>query len=82
MTTPTVLVLDVTVPLQNFVRDSQLVLPAGTKSKLVGFTDPDPFTPEKKQLKITYKFQRKRHIVILDDEEAVELPQREHLADL
>ncbi|RHW71355.1 chaperone protein DNAj [Trypanosoma brucei equiperdum] len=76
-----VLVLDVTVPLQNFVRDSQLVLPEGSKSKLVGFTDPDPFTRERKQLKIVYRFQRRRHVVILDDEDIVRLPQREHLVE-
>ncbi|EKG06570.1 chaperone DNAJ protein, putative [Trypanosoma cruzi] len=76
-----VLVLDVTVPLQNFVRDSQLVLPEGSKSKLVGFTDPDPFTEEEKELKIVYWFQRRRHVVTLTDSEPVELPRREHLME-
>ncbi|EKF38747.1 chaperone DNAJ protein, putative [Trypanosoma cruzi marinkellei] len=76
-----ILVLDVTVPLQNFVRDSQLVLPEGSKSKLVGFTDPDPFTEEEKELKIVYWFQHRRHAVTLTDSEAVELPRREHLME-
>ncbi|ESL05163.1 hypothetical protein TRSC58_07213 [Trypanosoma rangeli SC58] len=76
-----ILLLDVTVPLQNFVRDSRLLLPAGSKSKLVGFTDPDPFTEEEKELKIVYWFQRRRHAVTLRDDEPVELPQRKHLVD-
>ncbi|RNF14956.1 putative chaperone DNAJ protein [Trypanosoma conorhini] len=76
-----ILVLDVTVALQNFVRDSKLLLPAGTKSKLVGFTDPDPFTDEKKELKIVYRFQHRRHAVTFKDDEPVELPRREHLVE-
>ncbi|EPY18702.1 chaperone protein DNAJ [Strigomonas culicis] len=73
------LALDVTIALQNLVRDSALSLPGGTKSKLVGFCDPDPYTPEKKELKITYWFQKKRHVVVYNDEDEVILPQRDHL---
>ncbi|KAH9598678.1 DnaJ-like protein C11 [Trypanosoma melophagium] len=75
------LVLDVTVALQNFVHDSQLSLPGGSKSRLAGFADPDPFTSEKKELKIVYWFRHKRHVVVVNDEDAVQLPQREHLVD-
>ncbi|KEG07677.1 chaperone DNAJ protein [Trypanosoma grayi] len=76
-----IVVLDVTAALQNFVQDSKLVLPRGSKSKLVGFTDPDPFTAERKELVIVYWFQRKRHTVTVSDEDEVELPRREHLID-
>nr|CCC91270.1 unnamed protein product [Trypanosoma congolense IL3000] len=77
-----VLVLDVTVPLQCLVRDSQLTLPEGPKDKIVGFTDTDPFTDERKHLKIVYRFQHRRHMVVVSDGEAVRLPQREHLMDV
>lgn len=71
--------LDVSVPLQNLVRDSALTLPAGTKATLTGFYDPDPYTAEKKQLKIVYLFRGKRHVIVLNDEDEVLIPQREHL---
>ncbi|EPY19938.1 chaperone protein DNAJ [Angomonas deanei] len=76
------LTIDVTLALQNMVRDSALILPAGSKSKLVGFCDPDPYTPEAKQLKIVYWFNKKRHAVIFNDEDSVVLPQRDHLVAL
>lgn len=70
--------IDVSIALQNLVRDSALVLPGGTKCTLVGFCDPDPHTPELKQLKVTYWFRKKKHTAVFDDDEAVVLPQREH----
>ncbi|KPA86836.1 putative mitochondrial chaperone protein DNAj [Leptomonas pyrrhocoris] len=73
------LVIDVTIAVQNLVRDSALTLPAGTKSTLVGFCDPDPYTPEQKSLKVVYWFRKRKHTAIFADDEAVELPQREHL---
>jgi curved DNA-binding protein CbpA len=73
------LFIDVTIAVQNMVRDSALTLPAGTKSTLVGFCDPDPYTPEQKTLKIVYWFRKRKHTAIFADEDEVELPQREHL---
>lgn len=78
---PIPLSIDVTIALQNLVRESALVLPEGTKSVLVGFCDPDPYTPERKQLKVAYWFRKKRHVVIIDDDMPLELPQREHLVE-
>eukprot|EP00796_Vickermania_ingenoplastis_P012907 gene12909-8766_t len=68
--------LDVTVPLQSLVRDSTLNLPAGTKATLPGFYDPDPYTDERKQLKIIYLFRGKQHMVVLNDEDELLIPQR------
>ncbi|KPI87229.1 hypothetical protein ABL78_3699 [Leptomonas seymouri] len=73
------LFIDVTIAVQNLVRDSALSLPAGTKSTLVGFCDPDPYTPEQKSLKIVYWFRKRKHVAIFADDVEVELPQREHL---
>lgn len=75
---PIPLSIDVTLAVQNLVRDSALTLPAGTKSTLVGFCDPDPFTPEAKSLKVVYWFRKRKHTAIFADDEEVELPQREH----
>ncbi|KAG5476397.1 hypothetical protein LSCM1_04100 [Leishmania martiniquensis] len=76
---PIPLSIDVTIAVQNLVRDSALTLPAGTKSSLVGFCNPDPYTPELQKLKIVYWFRKRKHMAVFDDEEEVELPQREHL---
>lgn len=74
--------IDVTIPLQSLVSHSTLTLPAGTKSKLPGFYDPDPYTPELKELKIEYLFREKRHVVILNDDDEVLIPQHEHLMEV
>ncbi|CAJ1989679.1 J31 / DnaJ domain-containing protein / JDP31 [Leishmania donovani] len=71
--------IDVTIAMQNLVRDSALTLPAGTKSSLVGFCNPDPYTPELQNLKIVYWFRKRKHMAVFKDDEEVELPQREHL---
>ncbi|CBZ27913.1 conserved hypothetical protein [Leishmania mexicana MHOM/GT/2001/U1103] len=71
--------IDVTIAIQNLVRDSALTLPAGTKSSLVGFCNPDPYTPELQSLKIVYWFRKRKHMAVFKDDEEVELPQREHL---
>ncbi|KAI5685484.1 DnaJ domain [Leishmania braziliensis] len=71
--------IDVTIAVQNLVRDSALTLPAGTKSSLVGFCNPDPYTPECQKLKIVYWFRKRKHIAVFNDDEGVDLPQREHL---
>ncbi|GET89454.1 hypothetical protein, conserved [Leishmania tarentolae] len=76
---PIPLSIDVTIAVQNLVRDSALSLPAGTKSSLVGFCNPDPYTPELQKLKIVYWFRKRKHMAVFDDDEEVELPQREHL---
>ncbi|KAG5476670.1 hypothetical protein CUR178_03843 [Leishmania enriettii] len=76
---PIPLSIDVTIAIQNLVRDSALTLPAGTKSSLVGFCNPDPYTPELQKLKIVYWFRKRKHMAVFNDDEEVELPQREHL---
>lgn len=75
------LTLDVTIALQNLVRESALTLPASTKSDLPGFYDTDPYTAEKKMLKIIYFFRGKRHVMVANDEDEVLLPQRDHLEE-
>ncbi|KAG5501849.1 hypothetical protein JKF63_04119 [Porcisia hertigi] len=76
---PIPLSIDVTIAVQNLVRDSALTLPAATKSSLVGFCNPDPYTPERQKLKIVYWFRKRKHMAVFNDDEEVELPQREHL---
>lgn len=73
--------LDVTSALQLLVRNSALTLPAGTKTNLTGFYNPDPYTPEKKMLKIIYSYRNQRHVVVLNDEDEVVLPQQCHRED-
>jgi len=64
--------IDVTVPLQNLVEDSKLILHVGSKSILLGFYD--PCVGEDKQLYIRYLFKDKLHEVTIDDAEAIGLP--------
>lgn len=70
--------IDVTIALQLLVRNSALTLPAGTKAHLTGFYDPDPYTAEKKMLKIIYLYRNQRHVVVFNDEDEGILPQRSH----
>ncbi|KAJ1911570.1 hypothetical protein IWQ60_010074, partial [Tieghemiomyces parasiticus] len=59
-------VVDVTVPLQYLVNHSKLVLPGNaTKADLVGFFD--PCFGRRKQLRVTYRFNRQLHTVTIDD---------------
>nr|CAB3238828.1 dnaJ homolog subfamily C member 11 [Phallusia mammillata] len=70
-------VVDVTVPLQNLVENSNLQLPVGiTKSGLPGFYDPCPGSDKK--LKIVYKFRGGLHQVVVNDHESVRIPLKSH----
>ncbi|KAF9916096.1 hypothetical protein BX616_004629 [Lobosporangium transversale] len=72
------LVVDVTIPVQALVNNSQLIMPAGhSKSHILGFYD--PCLGEKKQLKIRYEFQRRMHEVVVTDLASVAAPVRSHL---
>lgn len=66
-------VIDVTIPLQYLVEDSQLHLhESSSKSHLLGFFDPCP--GEEKKLYIKYLFKDKLHEVTISDTEAIGLP--------
>lgn len=65
-------ILDVTVPVQCLVRDSRLDLHETTKVNIPGFYDPAP--GEDKTLLIRYLFQNREHQVIIQDNEAIQLP--------
>ena len=67
-------VVDVTVPLQALVSNSQLHVHATSKASILGFFDPCPGEP--KQLRIRYVFRKTMHEVTVDDDEAVALPMR------
>ncbi|KDR72591.1 hypothetical protein GALMADRAFT_252737 [Galerina marginata CBS 339.88] len=71
------LFLDITVPLQALVRNSQLHIPGGTsKAALQGFSDPAPFTA--KLLRIRYLFRGLVHYAEIPDYMPVVLPLAEH----
>jgi len=71
-------VIDVRIPVQALVHDSQLTIPGGySKSNIMGFYD--PCMGERKQLKIKYQFQRKLHSVTVDDTAPVACPLRSHI---
>jgi len=67
-------IIDVTIPLQYLVEDSQLHLEPTPKANLLGFYDPCP--GEDKQLYIRYLFQDKLHQVTVQDWEALGIPKR------
>ncbi len=69
--------LDVTVPLQVAVFESQLLLPGGTKSSLIGFYDVAVGQP--KILRIEYLFRGATHLAIIADLDPIVLPLRRHL---
>ncbi|KAF9482704.1 DnaJ-domain-containing protein [Pholiota conissans] len=69
--------LDVTIPLQALVRNSQLHIPGGdTKAALQGFSDPAPFAS--KSLRIRYLFHGRVHYAEIPDFLPVVLPLAEH----
>ncbi|KAI8614790.1 hypothetical protein BC830DRAFT_353900 [Chytriomyces sp. MP71] len=69
--------IDVTVPVQALVFNSQLYISGNhSKAHIVGFYD--PCLGEAKKLRITYKFQGKLHQVEVDDLHAVAAPLRAH----
>jgi DnaJ family protein C protein 11 len=72
--------IDVRIPLQVLVQNSQLVIPGGrSKSGLLGFYDPCPGQP--KQLTLEYEFGTRQHRITYADRDAVTLPLRLHLVD-
>jgi DnaJ family protein C protein 11 len=66
------IIIDVTIPLQYLVEDSQLHLHDGSKAHLLGFYD--PCIGEDKQLYIRYLFHDKLHEVTIDDSDVLGLP--------
>eukprot|EP00053_Salpingoeca_punica_P012637 m.113383 g.113383 ORF g.113383 m.113383 type:complete len:552 (-) comp15998_c0_seq1:208-1863(-) len=68
--------VDVTIPLQCLVKDSQLRLHASSKASIVGFYDPCPDEP--KQLRVRYEFKGNLHEVTIDDHEELKIPLRKH----
>ncbi|XP_052873163.1 dnaJ homolog subfamily C member 11 [Anopheles cruzii] len=65
-------VIDVRIPLQCLVKDSQLTLYTSSKSELPGFYD--PCFGEEKQLKIDYEYRNSAHSSVFGDAEEVHLP--------
>ncbi|KJE95867.1 DnaJ domain-containing protein [Capsaspora owczarzaki ATCC 30864] len=70
-------VIDVTLPLQSHVKDSELHLHEGSKANMLGFYD--PCIGETKHLYISYKFKELMHEVLIPDEEPLSIPKRSHL---
>ncbi|CAG8442147.1 2692_t:CDS:10 [Ambispora gerdemannii] len=71
-------IVDVTIPVQALVNDSQMTIPGGrSKSSIMGFYD--PCMGEPKQLKIKYMFKRKIHEIIIDDLAPLACPLRSHI---
>ncbi|XJO71805.1 hypothetical protein BDV3_001255 [Batrachochytrium dendrobatidis] len=67
--------IDVTIPVQALVQNSQLHISAGyAKHNIIGFWD--PCLGKKKRLRITYQFQGRVHQVEVDDKAAVAGPLR------
>ncbi|CDZ98500.1 Molecular chaperone (DnaJ superfamily) [Phaffia rhodozyma] len=69
--------IDVSIPLQALITDSQLVIPRSkTKAGLLGFWD--PCLGAKKSLRVRYLFKGRLHEVVIKDREPLVLPLREH----
>jgi hypothetical protein len=64
--------IDVTVPLQFLVENSQCHLHAQSKASLVGFYDPCP--GEDKHLEVIYLFRNKLHRCVINDLEPLRIP--------
>ncbi|CAG0913349.1 unnamed protein product [Notodromas monacha] len=64
--------VDVTIPLQCLVKDSQLVSITSSKAQLPGFYD--PCVGGRKALEIEYTFRNKPHKVFVEDNQRIRLP--------
>ncbi|XP_050429848.1 dnaJ homolog subfamily C member 11 [Adelges cooleyi] len=72
-------IIDVTVPLQCLVKDSQLILHTTTKSQLPGFYD--PCIGEDKVLSVKYMYRDLDYEIIINDSESLRIPRpRPHLS--
>lgn len=65
-------VIDVKIPMQCLVKDSQLIIHTEFKSELAGFYD--PCIGEEKFLKIEYKYKDECKTVTFSEKEEVKLP--------
>lgn len=69
--------IDVTVPFQSMVKNSQLVVPAGTQlAELPGFYD--PCIGVDKEVNIVYEFRHQLHSVTVSEKECIMIPKEEH----
>jgi len=72
--------IDVTIPIQIVVQNSQLRLPEGTKEGMFGFFN--PFITEsglnEKKLSVSYLFHNQMHFVLIHDNEPLSIPLRAH----
>jgi DnaJ family protein C protein 11 len=69
--------VDVTLPLQYMVQNSQLQVPSGTtKSALIGFYDPVP--DEEKWIEVIYLYRHNTQRVLVSDHEALRMPVKSH----
>jgi len=74
------LTLDVAIPLQAIIRNSQLYVASGQcKSGIQGFSDPAPFA--RKELHVRYLFRNRIHYAEISDDSPVVLPLAEHLVE-
>jgi len=72
--------VDVTLPLQYMVQNSQLQIPSGTtKSALIGFYDPIP--DEEKWIEVVYLYKHKTHRVLVADHDSLRMPLKSHQMD-
>ncbi|XP_011501750.1 PREDICTED: dnaJ homolog subfamily C member 11 [Ceratosolen solmsi marchali] len=69
-------IIDVTIPLQCLVKESNLVLHKGSKSHLTGFYD--PCIGEEKFLVIQYLFRMNTHECMVKDNEPLSIPKECH----
>lgn len=72
--------VEVSLPLQYMVQNSQLQVPSGTtKSALIGFYDPVP--DEDKWIEVVYLYRHKTHRIVASDFESLRMPLKSHQMD-